>query len=208
MGSREDRPWLWWNFSTPDDELDPLVEQVRQRDWAVFEGSHLDPEQPPPVALAMAKSSDGRMICTGLIVGLNEAYPLGNGEWGKPIEVTSRALRRIPVAELIGRAVTQDPISDHHAPLRRKVLSRSPESMSVRRAPGPKGHPDEHFRWVADQYRKALEANPRAPMAWLDERIDVDRSTITRWVQRARDKGFLGKSTPGRAGEVPEDQES
>ena len=101
--------------------------------------------------MSLEKSSDGRMVCTGLIVGL-DAY----GPDGKPTEVTSRALRGIPVAELIGRAMTEDPVSDHHAPLRRMVLARAPEARTLKRQPGPKGHPDDHYP-LGD---KAVPARP------------------------------------------------
>lgn len=210
MTDARDRDQQWWILS-PDDswpdkdgDLDRLVKAVEDRDWAVFAD---DPASPgtPPVALALSESTDGRKICVGMIVGLNEAYPTGDGRgsFGVTTEVTSRALRGIPVAELIGRAVRDDRAPERHSHFRNIVLARMPKSEGVRLAPGPRGHPDEHFRLLADRYREALETEPGRPMAWLAEQYpEVDRSTVARWVQRARDKGYLGDSQAGRAGEV------
>lgn len=201
----EPRPLQWWILS-PDDrdgDLRDLLAAIEKRDWAVFAGGEL-PAEVPPVALHIANSADGRKVCTALIVGLNEAYPLGNNEFGAPTEVTSRALRAVPIAELISRAVHDERAPDHHAGFRRMVLDRMPDTSGVRRAPGPKGHPDEHFEMVAAVYRAALTAAPRRPMSWLaDQFPEVDRSTVARWLQRARDKGYLGEAQPGRAGERP-----
>jgi hypothetical protein len=208
-----ERPMQWWILS-PDDEwpdgdgdLDRLRAAVRH-DWAVFAGEG-NPPDVPPVALAISTSQDGRKICTGVIVGLNEAYPTGDGAGsvGLPVEVTSRALRSIPIAELIGRAVHDDRAPERHAGFRALVESRMPTTVAAQRTPGPKGHPDEHFKQVADLYRAALKAEPRRPMTWLAARYPgVNRSTVARWVQRARDRGFLGEASAGRAGETTEEQ--
>lgn len=202
MRCMAERDSSWWIH--PEDvpnDMARLVDVIGARDWAIFSNARQDPDAPPPIALAISESADGRLVCTGLIIGLNEAYstPAGAGTFGEPMEVTSRDLRAIPVAELIGRAVHNAPA--HHQAAKRLALGRAPQLEAVRRAPGPKGHPDEHFQWIADEYRRALAARPKAPVAWLTEELGVDRSTITRWLQRARDKGYLGAAQPGKAGE-------
>ncbi len=194
----------WWIFR--EEVADDLLAAASSYDWAVFSNGRQDTDAPPPVALAIGRSADGRLICTGMLIGLNEAYPLGNNRFGEPMEVTSRDLRGIPVAELIGKAVHAAPA--HHELGARFAEARARDLAAVRRSPGPKGHPDEHFQWVADMYRRALEARPDAPVVWLTEQLDRDRSTVNRWLQRARDKGYLGEATPGRAGEKPTVEES
>ncbi|EWT05058.1 hypothetical protein N864_07625 [Intrasporangium chromatireducens Q5-1] len=195
------RPYSWWLIAPDDDHLGPVVEAVRQHDWVVFAGEEDDPSAAPPVALTLSKTADGRMVCTGMIIGLSQAHP---GHVG-PLEITSRDLRRIPVAELVGRAIYADQAPEHHAPARRRAIAGAPESLTLKRNPGPKGHPDKHFQQVAEMYRRALEESPRAPIVWLTKELHADRSTVARWLRRARDKGFLGEATPGRAGEsVPE----
>lgn len=192
----------WWLHGPGDPDLDRMVTAVSERSWAVFAPQEADSSR-PAVAMTFATSSDGRVVCTGLIVGLNEAHP-AVGRTYSPAEVTSRALRNIPVAEMIGQAVANPGAPAHHKVYRDAAMARAPEIPRVRRSPGPKGHPDEHFRMVADLYRLALRDHPKAPIRWLTGELAADRSTVTRWVQRARDKGYLGAAVPGRAGEAEE----
>lgn len=198
--------WLLHEVGSPD--FENLVSVVSASDWAVFQGRDDDPDAEPPVALKLARSSDGRMICTAMIVGLNEAYPVvidGRGGYqATPVEVTSRALRKIPVAELIGRAMRSADAPGWGDLVKRRV----PKVRAVQRSPGPKGHPDEHFREVADAYREALLAEPRRPMAWMQRHYHADRTTIARWVKRARDMGYLGEADPGKAGDRRRDEDS
>ena len=65
------------------------------------------------------------------------------------------------------------------------------------------GYGDDHHRDVAAAYRQALQQAPGAPTKWIAERYHVSVPTARRWIQRARDKGYLGASTPGKAGEQP-----
>lgn len=59
---------------------------------------------------------------------------------------------------------------------------------------------DEELRNVARAYRAALvEGKP--PTATVAEELHVSRSTAGRYVQRAREKGFLGPTRPRLAGE-------
>jgi len=41
-------------------------------------------------------------------------------------------------------------------------------------------------------------------MKALAEQLHYSDATVRRWVQRARDKGLLGPSIPGKAGEEPQ----
>jgi hypothetical protein len=68
--------------------------------------------------------------------------------------------------------------------------------------PGPRGHPPEHFAWVAREYRRVTRENAKAPVRQLAEEMKVSEPTVRRWVQRARDLGYLRPSIPGRAGEA------
>lgn len=191
----ETRPYSWWLIAPDDDDLKPLVESVARSDWVAFAGDEEDPHRVPPVYLQISKAADGRKICTGLIVGM-----LGQGG---AVEVNSRTLRGIPISELIGRATHADKAPAHHSWARDWVVSRAPDVPTVKRNPGPKGHPIEHFEAVAEMYRRALVESPRAPIVWLTRELHADRSTVTRWLKRARVEGFLGEATPGKAGETP-----
>ncbi len=204
--SSEARPFNWWVWGQDGDENDMgrLTREIAAHPWAVFSAED-DALDTPPVAVCLGRSADGDLICTGLIVGLSQAYPHGAGKRHKrpDVEVTSRSLRGVPVAELIGRAIPMARGEQNNMPewMVERILGRVPDLPQVKRNPGPKGHGDEHFRNVAAWYRRAVDEHPRAPMKWLAEQLHADRATVNRWVQRARDKGYLGEAIPGRAGE-------
>ena len=209
MTSSENRDVHWWLATEDDDDLVHLAEAVRSSDWVVFaSGNEHDPNAAPPVALKLSNSADGRKICTGMIVGLNEAYPIvtnGRGSYdAPPVEVTSRALRRIPVAELIGRAVHAEGAPDQSRVGARVRPGKSPaKTPGVRRSPGPKGHPGTTFPDGGRPVPACAQREPASPDGLAQkEQLHADRTTVARWVKRARDMGFLGDSQPGRAGEI------
>ncbi len=62
-----------------------------------------------------------------------------------------------------------------------------------------RGPTDEALRFVALAYRLAY-ALGEAPTKGVMERLKLPRSTAGRWVMRARERGYLGPTTPGAAG--------
>jgi hypothetical protein len=90
-------------------------------------------------------------------------------------------------------------MADSDAP---RILGRTEPCKGPQARPGPKGHPPEHYERVAAAYRQALISHPRSPMRALAEQLHASDATVRRWVQRARDKGLLGPSVPGKAGET------
>lgn len=72
------------------------------------------------------------------------------------------------------------------------------------RRPRPHRHSEGwEARHHGPPYRDMLVTAPRAPIKTLAEHLGVSEATVRRWVQRARDQGFLGESRPGKAGETP-----
>jgi hypothetical protein len=65
---------------------------------------------------------------------------------------------------------------------------------------------DEQLRQVADLYRAAVERGD-PPTRTIEDTMHVARSTASRWVARARERGLLGPATHGRAGEAKHDLE-
>ena len=59
---------------------------------------------------------------------------------------------------------------------------------------------DDKLRRLADLYRTAL-ANGDPPTQTAADALGVPRSTVARWVAKARERGLLGAATPGKAGE-------
>jgi hypothetical protein len=174
--------------------------------WIVFQDDRL----PYPVAMSVGRSPDGRLICTGLLcanLDIPAIYdpPPGAPEWfgSQRVEVTARSLRELPLPALLGSiaALRDDPDPRGRAFFREIFRLADDLPALPRRRPGPKGHPRAHFEQVADAYRAALVLAPHAPVKALAPQLHVSEATVRRWVQRARDMGLLGDSTPGRAGE-------
>jgi len=135
------------------------------------------PGVPVPLVMQLARAEDGRLICTGLVIG-----------GGDPrVEVTTRALHAIKLGEL------RDSLAG--------LLRHDRMPMVQPRRPGPQGRPDEHYeqlaRWYLDE---ALVLAPRSPIKWLVENHyeGTDPATIHRWLQRARDKKLIPRR--GRRG--------
>jgi hypothetical protein len=176
-----------------------------EHNWISFADGNL----PFPVLISLGRAPDGRLIITGLLIANLDIPPVYDDaapEWfrSKPVEITSRSLRDLPLAELLGSvdALRDDP--EGKALFRRLfALADDLPPTFPRRRPGPKGHPREHFEQVAQAYRIALARAPRAPVKTLAEQMNASDATVRRWIQRARDMGLLGPSTPGKAGEQP-----
>ena len=130
---------------------------------------------------------DGRFACTSLTARRTES--------GKP--VTGDGIRKIPVAAYVSAAVRE---------AARQVATRSGgEALPVpvgqgARSYSKRGPVDDTLREVAAVYRLAYVAG-EAPLKSVVSAFDIPRSTASRWVAAARDKGFLGASEGrGRAG--------
>jgi hypothetical protein len=177
-----------------------------EHNWIGFDDDRL----PFPVAMSVGRSPDGRLICTALYIGnldLGADYdpPPDAPEWygSERVEVTARGLRGLPLATLLGsiEALRDDPRGRAFF----REIFRLADNLDAppRRRPGPKGHPRSHFEDVAKRYRAVLAYAPHAPIKTLAPQLHASEATVRRWVQRARDMGLLGPSTPGRAGEGP-----
>jgi hypothetical protein len=177
-----------------------------EHNWIAFHDDRL----PFPVAMAVGRSPDGRLICTGLLIA-NLDFPAiydpppGAPEWygSQRVEVTARSLREVPLSALLGsiEALRDDPKG---RAFYRQVFRLADNLPALpRRRPGRKGYDCAHFERVAEAYRAALVYAPHKPIKVLAPQLHASEATVRRWVQRARDMGLLGPSTPGRAGEGP-----
>jgi hypothetical protein len=171
------------------------VEELRSGDWYRVHW----PDAPFPVVMRLGRSADGRVVCSGLLLG--GAGP-GNAKAGvqrgrRGVEISASSLRQIPLGLLM------DELSH-----KQFLQERLPGFQRPTRL-GPRGIPAEKLTEVADLYRRALEERPSAPVQWMTEQIPgptgkpTPAVTIRRWLQRCRDLGLLGPSIPGKAGEQP-----
>lgn len=168
-----------------------------------------------PVYLQFGLSEDGRLACTGILMGprlrpgvaeVRGMPALLIGESGDT-EITARDIRRIPLGAVLASVGDQarNPSSPFYGLLPLLPQWAAPltdiKERLVKLRPGPTGHSEEHFRDVANRYRAALRHSPRRPVRALSEELHASEATIRRWLQRARDKGFLGQASPGKSGE-------
>lgn len=115
---------------------------------------------------------------------------------GRP-PVTGEAIRAVPVAQLLGRAVVPHVFD---------VEPTGAEDGSIRATPvgafGPEdvtsGPTDDALHKVATVYQLHYACG-RPPTKAVEMIFEVPRSTAGRWVSMARDRGLLGPTTPGRA---------
>jgi hypothetical protein len=166
---------------------DALTRWVGESRWIGVRDDTL----PAPLLVRLGTSREGRLVCTGLILGDAE-----------PKELTARGLRSIPLAQIVAMLAQEAGDEGFWAGALAGMIRRRAEPyQGPQTRPGPKGHPADHYEQVAAAYRQALVDHPRAPMKALAAQLHVSDATVRRWVQRARDKGLLGPSVPGKAGE-------
>ncbi|MHB1582507.1 MAG: hypothetical protein ACYCU7_16220 [Acidimicrobiales bacterium] len=77
---------------------------------------------------------------------------------------------------------------------------RPPQPPKIAKRPGRVGHPDEHYRDVAERYKQLRMAGVTNPTATIADQWPASRSTVAGWIRGARDRGYLPPARPGRAG--------
>lgn len=135
------------------------------------------PDSPLPAWVRLGMSADGRLICTGLVIG----------DTGATTEITVRKLRAVPLGALLDQL--SNPGDDSIA----SFISEGLGDLASRSAPvpinrGPKELPDELLDHVLAQYRRAVAAAPSAPFKHLRDQglLHGSDSTLRRQVRQAK----------------------
>lgn len=151
-------------------------------------------DEPLPYRVVLTIALDGRrLVC--------ERAVCERGEDSEPI--TSEGLRKLPVAALITSAAQQVLWSGWYS---QDTGDGSEQDVTMIPAPPVPDDIAEHgpttqaLMHVARQYRLAHAAG-MAPTNAVADRLGLSRSTAGRWVMLAREQGYLGATTSGRAGE-------
>lgn len=143
---------------------------------------------------------EGRLECTRFGI---EAMP------GSPAGIKTTVLRKLPLARLV------DQLRDEHIRgfewlgAETQIWGaggRSDEAgdiaalrAAIRTKPGrPVMYDDDHYRQVAAIY-SAAEASRQPPAKAVADNLGVARTTAIKWVQRARERGFLPPTTRGKS---------
>jgi hypothetical protein len=122
-------------------------------------------------------------------------------EDGPPI--TTEGLRELPIAAFLRLAVEGSLLRvgprqyDGHTSSW-KLTPAEPITLSERAQAGG-GPSDQDLRAVADIYQLAYLTHA-APTKAVMGRFNLPRSTASRWIRLARERGLLGPATPGKAG--------
>jgi len=118
--------------------------------------------------------------------------------------VTTEGLREIPVAAFLRLALEGSLLrigpterDEERRTSSWKLTPLGPIALSERAQAGG-GPSDADLRAVADIYQLAYLTG--APTKTVMQRLDLPRSTASRWIRIARDRGLLGPATPRKAG--------
>jgi hypothetical protein len=132
---------------------------------------------------------EGRLICDRLTVARREGGP----------PVTTEGIRRIGIATLLHVAAEYNvmhitPTGDEAY----KAMWPMLPMLSERAQHG--GGPSEEDLWLVATVYQVAYATGEAPTKTVMNRLALPRSTASRWIRMARERGLLGPATPSKAG--------
>jgi hypothetical protein len=139
-------------------------------------------DDPPSRVVLEVELSDGAYVCTSITVERLRGGP----------PITSEALHAVPVRRLIRENLSK-----------RLRLLGTPGSQAATWDPAllrEQGPTDWTLEAVAFVYRTAVMLD-EPPVLAVRDHFGIPRPTAARWVEKARQRGFLGPAAPGRSGE-------
>jgi len=66
--------------------------------------------------------------------------------------------------------------------------------------PGRAGHPNNHYKMVAELYVQYLGQGNRAPVKHIAEKLHYSPATVSGWITKARELGYLPPARQGKPG--------
>ncbi len=196
----------------PDPDVGPWLVQVW---WRAQHGV------PTPVGISLTSWADDPEAS-----GAHQ-LPRGTDEVALP-RLDGQVVRALPVGQVLDRARRQlrdqlaaaqatareqlQAVDERNTPARHAVAQARLQTVVERTSDlrvaldsGRRGRDlgDEHYREVAVVYARALQEG-RRPTKAVQEHFTVEKSTAAKKVARARERGFLPKTTRGRVGQVTE----
>ena len=131
----------------------------------------------------------------GLVITHIEIDPADDGAG-----ITITMLRDIPVRTILARAQSLMASVLIHPAFR----GSEPDPAPVKPQPGRAPLTDEFLREIAlDYLAETAPGKPRGAISRLAQQRDKPAPTVSRWVGRAREAGWLGPAVPGREGGEP-----
>jgi hypothetical protein len=148
-----------------------------------------DAEHPDTIDIRFATPSGGRPIEVSIRCGHGLlASDIRRLPWTTWITLADETIR---TADLLRKFAGQGDLI---------ALEEIKPHRPANRRPGRRGHDDEHYQRVAENYRAAITQGHRNPTAQVAASFVVTRSTAAGWVRACRARGYLPPARRGRAG--------
>lgn len=206
-------------MADPPRETSVLWPDPDQGPWLVKVWWRAQHGVPTPVGLSLTSWTDDERAS-----GPHNLLPSPTDDVALP-RVDGQLVRRLPVGELVEttRTALQGVLTEtlagavqhlvelqpaHRAVAEARLQNWTEQTQDLREAldSGRRGRDlgDDHYREVAAVYAQALQ-DGRPPTKAVQEHFTVEKSTAAKKVARARERGFLPKTTRGRVGPVTEE---
>lgn len=132
-----------------------------------------------PVLIRVRETDEGRLACTGLMIGASEA---------EEVTATSARVPLGAILESIGTTIV-DSHEDFGDLFRRAArLDTAPLPRPVRRTPGSHGPTDDELRSFRAAHDRALITNPRQAVKQAADAMSISVSTAHRWKHWAQER--------------------
>jgi hypothetical protein len=136
---------------------------------------------------------EGRFVCEELTIKRRSDGP----------PITTEGIREIPIAAFLrlaveGNVMRVGPTIRDGNKSSWELTWIDPITLSERARSGG-GPADEDLRAIAEVYQVAY-ATGGPPTKTVMQRLGLPRSTASRWIRMARERGLLGPATPRKAG--------
>ncbi|HEY5472772.1 MAG TPA: hypothetical protein VIK32_06220 [Candidatus Limnocylindrales bacterium] len=165
---------------------------------------------PCPVAVLLARSENGRLVCVGMRIGVEaNKYPPARAHH----EINASMLRGVKLGQIVQDLAVR--LSAHD------IDERAGACTGERPHPGRRGYPDAFYEGIRDLFHEAQMVSPENVYRHIvenakdaegrlmyaetdDETLQLSREAVARkWVHTTRHKKhLLGDATPGKAGEL------
>lgn len=132
-----------------------------------------DEEIPVDVSMRLGLAEGRRLVCTGLLIEAREGT-----------ELSSREVRRVSLGTVL---------ADFRDQYDWGPKERAPAVIPARQGAPPLD--DQFLHEVVRRWQERRDMGRRAPIKDLARHYGKTEATIHRWLQRARDKGFLKEGT-------------
>jgi len=168
--------------------IEPNWEDLSEETWTRVEGGSLD----APVYVRLGRTSDGRSIVNGLVMGAS---------WPRD-EITANVLRQIRIGEILrsvfdGWSLTDpedlEELADQvTSGILHETLARRAQPIPAVSRIGSRSVPDVELEEFARIYKAMLVLYPSRAMTETAKTLGhMSRSTANRWAEKCRQRGLL-----------------